>query len=211
MNELTTQSNVPGTPQRGSFLRKSLMHIGIVAIVLSVSALSLAAVFQLKKSRRLTENEHAMLALSTANNLTTADSLYKAYPNNSTTPLILLRLASLSYANGDIDKAQGHYETFISDYPTHSMREAAELCVAYCYEAKQDYQKAIDAYNMFEDKNDNPYRSLAMLGKGRCYELLGQWDEARVVYEDLSLASQDGPWSPYASLALRYLEKDRLR
>ena len=55
--------------------------------------------------------------------------------------------------------------------------------LGYCYEAKGDYAKAAENYQIVAEGDGDPYREESMLDLARCYEALKQKEKALAVYQ----------------------------
>lgn len=55
--------------------------------------------------------------------------------------------------------------------------------LAYCYEAKGEYAKALENFQKNMEKNGDPLQEEGMLGAARCYEALNQKQKALEVYQ----------------------------
>lgn len=55
--------------------------------------------------------------------------------------------------------------------------------LAYAFEAKGDYNKALENFQKSNDDRDNPFQLESMLGAARCYEALNQKPKALEVYQ----------------------------
>jgi tetratricopeptide (TPR) repeat protein len=83
------------------------------------------------------------------------------------------------YALKEFDQAQAAYSQSL-DGP---FRNLALNGMAYIFEAKGDYQKALENFEKNMEERNQPYQVEAMLGAARCYEALKQKPKALEIYE----------------------------
>jgi tetratricopeptide (TPR) repeat protein len=77
------------------------------------------------------------------------------------------------------DQAQAVYSQSL-DGP---FRPVALNGLAYLFEARGDYSKALEFYQKNTEESTNPYRLESLLGAARCHEILKQIPKALEVYE----------------------------
>jgi tetratricopeptide (TPR) repeat protein len=83
------------------------------------------------------------------------------------------------YSMKEYDQAQAAY-TKCLDGP---FRNLALNGLAYIFEAKGDYQKALENFEKNMADRNHPYQVESMLGAARCYEALKQKPKALEIYE----------------------------
>ncbi len=87
----------------------------------------------------------------------------------------------------EYDQAQAAYSQSL-DGP---FRPIALNGLAYLFEARGDFSKALEYYQKNMEESTNPYRLESLLGAARCYETLKQPPKALEIYEKaLPLASK---------------------
>ena len=83
------------------------------------------------------------------------------------------------FALKEYDQAQAAYSRCLEG----SFRPIALNGLAYAFEAKGDYNKALENYQKNVDDRDNPFKVESMLGAARCYEALNQKPKALEIYQ----------------------------
>ncbi len=79
----------------------------------------------------------------------------------------------------EYDQAQAAYSRCLEG----PFRPIALNGLAYAFEAKGDYNKALENFQKGNDGRDNPFQLESMLGAARCYEALNQKPKALEVYQ----------------------------
>jgi tetratricopeptide (TPR) repeat protein len=101
------------------------------------------------------------------------------YSGGKTGQVSQIYIGHCYFAMKDYDQAQGAYGKCL-DGP---FRNLALNGMAYVFEAKGDYQKALENFQKNMEDRNQPYQVEAMLGAARCYEALKQKPKALEVYE----------------------------
>jgi TolA-binding protein len=166
---------------------------GILIVMIAVGSI------QLYSSRKAASAQNASTQLSAAQSIPDIEDVLENYSNTPVVPQALIALAKRYYDNANYEIAFSKYEAFISNHPDHRMLPTAQLGRIYCIEARNTetaLQEAADAYAAFAQANPDGYLApQALFGQGRCLEQLGQFDEARAIYEDFIAKQADSAWS----------------
>ena len=93
---------------------------------------------------------------------------------------------------GDYDGAITHFQAVVNEHQPENQILAvyAQKAIGNCYEQKGEYQKALEAYTPAEDKlpqiamRDYAFSDFR-LSQARCYEKLGDFDNALAIYKDI--------------------------
>ena len=83
------------------------------------------------------------------------------------------------FALKEYDQAQGAYSRCLEG----PFRYLALNSLAYAFEAKGDYNQALENFQKNSDGRDNPFQLESLLGVARCYEALNQKPKALEVYQ----------------------------
>lgn len=102
-----------------------------------------------------------------------------AYKWGRTAQLSELYLGNCYFGLKEYDQAQAAYSRCLEG----PFRPLALNGLAYAFEAKKDYNKALESFQKSNDDPDNPFRLESMLGAARCYEALNQKAKALEVYQ----------------------------
>ncbi len=169
------------------------------------------AVFQITSTRRRNQAEQASARLSEARSIPDLEAILSDFGKTAAAPQALLSLAKLYFDNGNYEIAFSKYEEFINTYPENRMLPTAKLGRAYCIEAR-NYESALQeaavAFRDFAAENADSFLApQAIFGQARCYEQLGQLEDARMVYEDFLSKQPEGLWSLRAEDQLEQLGK----
>jgi len=90
-----------------------------------------------------------------------------------------LYLGNCYFGLKEYDQAQAAYSRCLEG----SFRPLALNGLGYAFEAKGDYNKALENFQKGNDDRDNPFQLESMLGMARCYEALNQKPKALEVYQ----------------------------
>jgi len=106
--------------------------------------------------------------------------------------LALPQLAYLKFQEGDIDEAIGLYREFLEEIPEGSIYGSmARLALVSCYEAKKDYEKAIEELQPMVRTDDAFLREQALVALVRMHTLSGNPEEAEKALESLEKGYPD--------------------
>ena len=158
-----------------------------------------AVSFQIFTSRKAVNIQNASKQLAAAQSIPDIESILENYGNTPVVPQALIALAKRYYDNANYELAFTKYEQFISNYPNNRLLPTAELGRIYCIEARNSeaaLKEAADTYAEFtQARPDNYLMPQAIFGQARCLEQLGQYEEARALYEDFIAKHTDNGWS----------------
>jgi len=90
-----------------------------------------------------------------------------------------LYLGNCYFGLKDYDQAQAAYSRCLEG----PFRPLALNGLAYAFEAKGDYNKALENFQKSADDRDNPFQLESMLGEARCYQALNQKPKALEIYQ----------------------------
>ncbi|MCC7212789.1 MAG: tetratricopeptide repeat protein [Candidatus Brocadia sp.] len=135
----------------------------------------------------------------------TADA-YKYLRDNisssSATPWIIFQLGNVYYRLKNYDEAIRAYHDFLARYSGHSLAPVVKQSLGYAYEEKGLYQEAV---KQFEDISANSRNFLVAQGNwdaGRCYEKLGQTNDAIRSYTKTIELSPNSNWATMSQYRL---------
>lgn len=105
----------------------------------------------------------------------------------------LYQLANTYYKAKNYDEALKTYDKFLTIYQSHYLAPFVKQSIAYIYEAKGEYQKAIDQFKSIKSEIIPAQISLDI---GRCYEKLGMVQPAIDAYSNVLKLDQinDNNW-----------------
>lgn len=164
--------------------------------------------FVFMQQREISAEDNAMALFMNARDIGQLQLVVDQHADTAAAPLALQALASRHFREERFDQAQIQYARFIQSYPTHTMRPAAELGLAYCEEALGNLDDALTRFQTFATQNAAHYLvPVARLGAARVLGLQGQADAARAIYEELQ-TDEASVWAAQAETDLLYLEKE---
>ncbi len=102
-----------------------------------------------------------------------------AYNWGNTAQTSQLYIGNCYFAMKDYDQAQASYARCVEG----PYRPLALNGMAYAFEAKGDYNKALENYQQSAGDRESPFQLESLLGAARCYELLNQKPKALEIYE----------------------------
>jgi tetratricopeptide (TPR) repeat protein len=189
------------------FVRKHLREvvIGTSVVVAIVIALSL---FQMWEKRKEAEAQvtfaSAMEAYQKATSsygettgqglkeaLGKLEEVAKRYPRTGPGKLSYLYQGNLHLRQGSYDEAIKAFTTFLDKGGQEKLLRAfATEGLAYAYEGKKDFAKALEYYQRAIESAESLPMQNAHLGAGRCFERLGKREEALASYRAYLKAAQ---------------------
>ena len=123
---------------------------------------------------------------------TQLQAIFQSYPGTSVADKARYNYAKARYYEGDYDGALTHFQAVVNEHQPENQILAlyAQKAIGSCYEQKGEYQKALEAYTPAESKLPQiPMRDYAFsdfrLNQARCYEKLGDFDNALAIYKDI--------------------------
>jgi predicted negative regulator of RcsB-dependent stress response len=118
--------------------------------------------------------------------------------------LALPQLARLKFLEGNIDEAISLYKEFRSETPGNSIYASmTRLALCACFEAKKDFQAAIQELQPIVDDQDALLREQALVGLARIYRLSDNPDEAQ---NTVKILEKDYPESTFLQFAESLLQ-----
>jgi tetratricopeptide (TPR) repeat protein len=203
----------PDLPKSFDWLEFWVLHRAKV-ILGAVTVLIVAAVAIYWRVSAESRIERAELAFAQAKVFEDYQRVIALYPRTPAAAKALLLLADQNFKQQRYDDALANYREFQSQFPKHSLAEAAAFGIGACLESKGQLSEAIEAYEQMIRSFPRAFLADdARLGIGRCYEVLGRWQEARKTYEDLIVASgqtfggQPSPTSAEAQERLAFVKR----
>jgi tetratricopeptide (TPR) repeat protein len=123
---------------------------------------------------------------------TQLQAIFQKYPGTSVADKARYSYAKARYYEGDYDGAITHFQMVVNEHQLENQILAlyAQKAIGNCYEQKGEYQKALEAYTPTEDKlpqiamRDYAFSDFR-LSQARCYEKLGDFDNALAIYKDI--------------------------
>ena len=123
---------------------------------------------------------------------TQLQAIFQKYPGTSVADKARYNYAKARYYEEDYDGAITHFQAVINEHQPENQILAlyAQKAIGNCYEQKGEYQKALEAYTPAEDKlpqiamRDYAFSDFR-LSQARCYEKLGDFDNALAIYKDI--------------------------
>ena len=123
---------------------------------------------------------------------TQLQAIFQKYPGTSVADKARYNYAKARYYEGDYDGAIAHFQAVVNEHQPENQILAlyAQKAIGNCYEQKGEYQKALEAYAPAEDKlppiamRDYAFSDFR-LSQARCYEKLGDFDNALAIYKDI--------------------------
>lgn len=181
------------------FVRKHLKEVvlGISVLVAVVVALSL---FQMWEKRKESEAQAAFASAMEAYQKATLtygetepsafkealgklEEVTKRFPRTRPGKLSYLYQGNLYLRQGSYDEAMKAFTTFLDKGGEEKLLRAfATEGLAYAYEGKKDFAKALEYYRRTMEIAEALPMQNAYLGAGRCYERLGKREEALESY-----------------------------
>jgi len=125
------------------------------------------------------------------------DDLIEEHGFARVSDLALPQLARIKFREGNVDEAIELYGSFQAETEAHSSYAAmTHLALAGCYEAKKDYQAAVEELLPITDEPESVLKEQALVRLVRLYLLQGETGTAREAREMLS---SQFPASPFLS------------
>ncbi|MCE2396694.1 tetratricopeptide repeat protein [Candidatus Poribacteria bacterium] len=123
---------------------------------------------------------------------TQLQAIFQKYPETSVADKARYNYAKARYYEGDYDGAISHFQMVVNEHQPENQILAlyAQKAIGNCHEQKGEYQKALEAYTPAEDKlpqiamRDYAFSDFR-LSQARCYEKLGDFDNALAIYKDI--------------------------
>jgi tetratricopeptide (TPR) repeat protein len=131
------------------------------------------------------------------------DSLIKKYGWTKMSTLAIPQLAYLKFGQGKYDEAISLYQTYLKKDKSASIYHLmTHFGLAAAYEAKNDYQSAIEHLKEIIDKENNFLKDEAMFSLGRLYALSGQQEMSKETFKNFINQFNESPLAPLAKANL---------
>lgn len=132
------------------------------------------------------------------------DTLIRNYGRTKMATLAIPQLAYLKYDEGNYDEAISLYQAYLEREKSDSIYASmAHFGIAAAYEAKGDYQSAVDYLKKIVDDRDYFLREEALFSLGRVYALSGQVEMSRETFRDFVDQFKGSPLVPLAKAHLK--------
>ena len=135
------------------------------------------------------------------------ERIRREYPHTDAGQLAQLQLGQGFLEQKQYDKAVETYRTFLDNNPRERLyRLFALQNLGYAYEGQGDYQNALDSFQGLIDMGESFLQPWGYLHKGRCYEKLGEREEALRNYRRFLEKFPDSVMAPTAKHKIGVLE-----
>ncbi len=117
------------------------------------------------------------------------DKVYQKSGNSDTISKALFYSAKSSYRLGDYDKAVTSFQRYADKYPKSVLALHIQKAIGNCYEqlgGDENLRKAIQQYDIVLQSPETHTTLEAVVDKGRCYEKLGELDQAIAAYKSIT-------------------------
>lgn len=128
-------------------------------------------------------------------------SLKETNPSPGVTPWILFQLGNISYSLKNYDDAICEYNAFLDSYSGHPLAPIIRQSLGYAYEEKGLFQEAIKQFEGVSLAN-NSFTAQEGWDAGRCYEKIGQTNDAVRLYTRTVELSPNSNWAAMAQYRL---------
>jgi tetratricopeptide (TPR) repeat protein len=119
------------------------------------------------------------------------DEVSKEFPQTSSGKVALLYEGNLHLKLGEFEEAVKAYQTFLKSSGEEKLyRQLALEGLAYAFEGKKDYEKAIESYHEIVAMGESFQSREAHFNLGRCYEKMGKKKEALENYRAFLAGTQ---------------------
>lgn len=126
--------------------------------------------------------------------------------SSSATPWVLFQLGNVYYGLKNYDEAIRTYNEFLSKYSSHSFAPIVKQSLGYAYEEKGLLTDAIKQFNEVSMTNNNLLAAQEGWDAGRCYEKLGQTNDAILSYTKAVELSPNSNWAVMAQYRLSVIK-----
>jgi TolA-binding protein len=135
-------------------------------------------------------------AYSVAQSAEDLQAVAQAYPDQPEAPLALLQAAAMTFNDRDFETAQQTYQSFLTLYPDHPLRDNAEWGLWMCTEQLGDLDSALNGFNSVAEE-DLLYPQ-ALLAQARIQEKKESPEAALELYTQIQEDFPETPWSEQA-------------
>jgi predicted negative regulator of RcsB-dependent stress response len=127
------------------------------------------------------------------------DTLIKDYGWTKMATLAIPQLAYLKFDQGKYDEAISLYQTYLEKEKSDTIyRSMAYFGLAATYEAKGEYQSAINVLEQVAKGKNDFLKEETLFSLGRMYELSGQTKRSQEVFKEFIGQFKDSPLLPLA-------------
>jgi tetratricopeptide (TPR) repeat protein len=135
------------------------------------------------------------------------DEVITKFPRTSSGKLSLLHKGNLHLKLGEFDEAIKAYDTFLQKAGKEKLyRLFAMEGLGYALEGKEEYEKAVRAYERMLEMGEGLQVANAHLSTGRCYEKLGKKKEALESYKTFLKVAPKATMANFVSGRISHLE-----
>jgi tetratricopeptide (TPR) repeat protein len=132
------------------------------------------------------------------------EKLIREYGWTKMAKLAIPQLAYLKFGQGNYEEAISLYTTYLEKLGDDSIyRPMAYFGLAACYEAKKDYQSAIDSLEKITENDTAFLKEEALFSLGRMYDLRGQKELSKEVFQKFVSQFPQSPLLPLAKAHLK--------
>ena len=117
--------------------------------------------------------------------------------------LALPEMAYLKVLEKKYDEAISLYQEFLKEVPVNAPYQTlAKIALASCYEAKGEFERAIEILSLITHEPDDTFKAQAMLSLARIYRLANQEDKSKEILEEFVEKFKTSPFLPMAKAHL---------
>ena len=132
------------------------------------------------------------------------ERLIKDYGWTKMATLAIPQLAYLKFDQGKFDEAISLYQTYLEKEKSNTIyRSMAYFGLAAAYEARGNYQSAINALEQVSKGKNDFLKEEALFSMGRLYDLSGQTKRSQEVFKEFIGRFKDSPLLPLAKSHLK--------
>lgn len=124
------------------------------------------------------------------------EAVAQAYPDQPEAPMALLQSASQRFNNGEFENALTSYQSFLSLYAEHPLREYAEWGLWMTQEQQGQLDSALQGFRSVPE--EALFIPQALLAQARVLEKQSKPSEAIEVYAKVQESFPETPWSEQA-------------
>jgi len=118
-------------------------------------------------------------------------ALQAAHPKDPLAPRIAMHVGEHYHAAGDYVSAQNQFLKIASDYPDHSLSDAARFSAGLAAAAHGDYDDAVAILEKV--RSESPLKTDARLLQGKIYHRQLRFQDALTIFDSLLKSVDDGP------------------
>jgi tetratricopeptide (TPR) repeat protein len=194
--------------------KKQIQYIAVSVMIIIAIVIGISLYFKHlnKKSLAAYNLAYTNLVSDSTSNITEdainksieeLDSLIKKYGWTKMATLAIPQLAYLKFGQGKYDEAISLYQTYLKKDESASIYHLmTHFGLAAAYEAKSEYQSAIQHLKKIIDDENNFLKEEAMFSLGRLYALSGQQEMSKKAFKDFVNQFKESPLVPLAKANL---------